>query len=66
MNNGFAEYYIRVSAPNNISFHLKDRYSSMLNFYSQLTKEREVYALRELPKFPAKKSFGNKKPSFLS
>lgn len=62
MVKGYAEYYIRVTAPNNISFHLKDRYSSMLNLYATLVRERDVANMRELPKFPSKKSFGNKKP----
>ena len=30
MENGFAEYLVKISAPTpNITFHIKDRYSSM-------------------------------------
>lgn len=66
MDSGYAQYYIRVTAPNNISFHIKDRYSSMLNLYTTLSRERGVANMRDLPKFPGKKTFGHKKPSFLN
>ena len=38
VNAGYAGYLIKVIGPGNISFHLRDRYSSMRNFVSALKK----------------------------
>jgi hypothetical protein len=41
---GYAEYLIKVIGPGNISFHLRDRYSSMRNFVSGLKKSLPMRA----------------------
>ena len=38
VNNGHAEFVMKVIGPQSISFHVIDRYSSMRNFQSLLRK----------------------------
>ena len=62
---GFTEYLIIILAPGNISFHINDRYSSMRNFYTNMSKIGSIGSIRGLPKFPSKKFLGNTKSAFL-
>ena len=63
---GFTEYLIKVIAPGNISFHLRDRYSSMRNFQSLMKKNMPIRNFRGLPSFPPKKLFNNTDQTFLN
>lgn len=36
VENTYAMYLIKVIGPNNISFHINDRYSSIRGFYNQV------------------------------
>lgn len=36
VENAYATYLIKVIGPNNISFHINDRYSSIRGFYNQV------------------------------
>lgn len=65
VKNGYAEYYIKIIAPGNISFHLRDRYSSMKNFQSLIKKNLPMKNFQNLPSFPPKKWFGNMDSNFL-
>ena len=60
---GFANYIIKVVAPRDISFHLKDRYSSMREFQSMV--KRQIGSADGTPNFPKKKYIGNMEPAFL-
>lgn len=46
---GHADYIFKVVGPNGISFHIKDRYSSMRSFQSLLKKEIDDKSLSSLP-----------------
>lgn len=54
---GYVIYFIKVIGPNNISFHIKDRYSSMRNLSDTLIREARLTDANNLPKFPGKKLF---------
>ena len=47
VDGGYAEYHIKVLGPLGISFHIKDRYSSMASFQS--TIKRQVQNPQGLP-----------------
>lgn len=60
---GYAVYKFKIIGPQNISFHVQDRYSSMKKFSSDMKKK---YPIRNvLPHFPPKKFLGNKEENFL-
>jgi hypothetical protein len=42
LNKGYSDFIFKVVGPVNMSFHIKDRYSSMRSFYSMLRKELEI------------------------
>ena len=61
---GFANYVVKVVVqPREISFHLKDRYSSMREFQSMV--KRQIGSADGTPNFPKKKYIGNMEPAFL-
>ena len=60
---GHAEYIIKVIGPRDISFHLKDRYSSIREFQSMVKKQ--IGSADGTPNFPKKKYIGNMEPAFL-
>ena len=60
-----AEYLFKIVAPNDISFELRDRYSSMRSFYGIIRNTLSEGQLSGLPNFPPKKAFGHMKPQFL-
>jgi len=64
-NRGHAEYLIKVVAPGNITFHIRDRYSSMRQFQSLIKKQFNMKAYNGFPNFPKKKTFGNMSQEFL-
>ena len=59
----FANFIIKVVGPKDISFHLKDRYSSIREFQSMV--KRQIGSADGTPSFPKKKIFGNMEPAFL-
>ena len=59
----FCTYTIRVVGPRGISFHIRDRYSSIREFQSMV--KRSIGSVDVLPSFPKKKLFGNMDPGFL-
>ena len=59
----YAMYLIKVVGPNNIAFHIKDRYSSIRNFQSEL--KRSFPNKDAIPEFPQKKYFDNLNPNWL-
>jgi hypothetical protein len=63
VDDGHADYLIKVLGPLGISFHIRDRYSRMASFNSDL--RRGVQNAGTLPPFPAKKYFGNTAQQFL-
>ena len=60
---GHANYIIKVVGPRDISFHLKDRYSSLREFQSMV--KRQIGSADGTPSFPKKKYIGNMEPAFL-
>ena len=60
---GFAEYFIKVVAPRDIAFHIKDRYSSLRDFQSMI--KRQIGSADGCPSFPKKKYIGNMETAFL-
>ena len=60
---GFAQYIIKVIGPRDISFHLRDRYSSLREFQSMV--KRQIGSADGTPNFPRKKYIGNMEPQFL-
>ena len=56
-------YLIKVFAPGGITFTIQDRYSSMKKFQDDILSSVRVN--KDLPSFPKKKLFGNKKEEFL-
>ena len=60
---GHAEYIIKVVGPSDISFHLRDRYSSLREFQSMI--KRNIGSTDGCPSFPKKKYIGNMEPAFL-
>lgn len=63
VDDGHADYLIKVVGPLGMFFHIRDRYSSMANFQS--TTRRNVQNAQTLPQFPGKKYFGNTAQQFL-
>lgn len=66
MGRGFAEYLVKVIAPGGITFHIKDRYSSMRNFQSLVKKQFNLKIYHGFPTFPPKKMFSNTSQEFLT
>jgi len=66
ISNGVVLYQVRVSGPNDITFHLKDRYKRMRNFYQQLRRQLPPQKAQNLPEFPPKRLIGNKKAAFIN
>ena len=63
---GHAEFFFRVLGPNQISFHVIDRYSSMRQFQSLLKKDLDDSVnLGDLPAFPKKRYVGSLEDAFL-
>ena len=56
-------YILKIIGPRDISFHLKDRYSSMREFQAMV--KRQIGSSDGMPTFPKKKIFGNMEPAFL-
>jgi hypothetical protein len=65
LNRAYALYKFKIIGPNNIVFHLFDRYSSMKEFASLIKKSIPLRDGRSLPHFPPKKFIGNKGENFL-
>ncbi len=63
---GWVEYMVRITAPGGHTFHIKDRYSSMRSFQSQVKKQFNLATFNGLPTFPPKKAFGSKTTEFLN
>ena len=61
---GVANYVLHVVGPKDISFTLKDRYSSIREFQSIVKKY--ISKADVTPTFPNKKYFGNKSHNFCS
>ena len=57
VDRNYATYLIKVVGPNNISFHINDRYSSIRNFQTQI--KRSLPSADGIPGFPKKKFLGN-------
>ncbi|CDW71837.1 px domain containing protein [Stylonychia lemnae] len=66
LQDGHAAYLIKVVAPGNIIFHIRDRYSSMRNFQSLIKKQFNLKTFHGFPYFPPKKAFGNTSNDFLN
>lgn len=63
VENTYAVYLIKIVGPNNISFHIQDRYSSILTWHNEIKKN--IGTSDGLPSFPEKKYFGKLEPKFL-
>ncbi len=59
----YANYTIKVVGPRDISFHIKDRYSSLREFQAMV--KRQIGSTEGTPSFPKKKLWGNMEPNFL-
>ena len=66
IQNGFAVYLVKVMAPNSITFHIRDRYSSMRNFQSMLRKKFSLKTFDGFPSFPKKTLFTKLSDEFLT
>ena len=65
-DNGYADFVAKILAPNGMSFHIVDRYSSMRKFQSLLRNSlSDTVNLNDLPPFPKKKMMGAMDPTFL-
>ena len=63
---GHADFIFKVVGPTNISFHIKDRYSSMRTFQSILKKDLDdSFSMKTLPAFPKKKLLNTMTNQFL-
>ena len=62
---GHIEYLYKVIGPNNITFDLRDRYSSMRRFQQQIRDQLNLRQMAGVPNFPPKKTFGNMEAEFL-
>lgn len=58
-----ATYLIKVVGPRDISFHIKDRYSSLRDFQDMI--KRNIDSKDGTPSFPKKKFFNNLDEAFL-
>lgn len=63
VTDGYAVYIIKVVGPRDISFHLKDRYSSIREFQAMV--KRQIGSADGTPTFPKKKYIGNMENQFL-
>lgn len=63
---GFIEYHVKITAPGNFVFHIRDRYSSMRAFQAQVKNGFSLSIFEGLPAFPKKKAFGSKNAEFLN
>lgn len=62
-NAGHADFIFKVVGPQNISFHIKDRYSSIRQFQSLLKKDLDNdVKISNLPQFPKKRYFNTMQP----
>jgi hypothetical protein len=59
---GHAEFTIKVLGPVGITFHIIDRYSSMRDFATLLKNNLTGVDLADLPSFPKKKIMGSTDP----
>lgn len=60
-------YVWKVVGPNNISFHMEDRYSSIRSYQQTITRNLEDdVSLKNVPKFPAKKYMNSMSDAFLN
>ena len=59
---GHAEFTIKVLGPVGITFHIIDRYSSMRDFSTLLKNNLTGVDLNDLPSFPKKKIMGSTDP----
>jgi len=59
----YAVYVILVVGPRDISFHLRDRYSSIREFQAMV--KRQIGSADGTPTFPKKKYIGNMEAQFL-
>lgn len=57
VDNAYAVYLIKVVGPKDISFHIRDRYSSIREFQSMVKKNIE--STDGTPNFPKKRFWGN-------
>ena len=65
-NDGHADFIFKVVAPNGVSFHIMDRYSSIRKFWSLLKNTLDDSTLiHDLPPFPRKRYFGGMDAKFL-
>ena len=63
---GHADFIFKVVAPNGVSFHIMDRYSSMRQFQSLLKKDLDdSVSINDLPPVPNKRYVGGMDPKFL-
>ena len=62
-SDNFVNYIIKVVGSGDITFHIKDRYSSIRNFQEMV--KRNIVSPVVMPNFPQKKLWGNMEPSFL-
>jgi hypothetical protein len=66
VNGDHADFVFKVVGPSNMSFHIKDRYSSLRQFQSLIKKDLdESVNLASLPQFPKKKYLKTMDPKFL-
>ena len=63
-NENYAIYVIKVLGPRDITFHLKDRYSSIREFQAMV--KRQIGSADGTPTFPKKKLWGNTDAAFLA
>lgn len=63
---GHIEYLVKIVAPNNITFDIRDRYSNMRRFQQDTREALNLRNINGLPQFPKKKAFGNKAQDFLN
>ena len=59
------QYRIRIDAPNDITFHINDRYSNLRLISSTIKRQLPSNILKIVPMFPPKKLFGGNKESFI-
>jgi len=63
LSTNICTYTIKVVGPRSISFHIRDRYSSLREFQSMV--KRSIGSVDVLPSFPKKKLWGNTDAAFL-
>ena len=63
VDNAYAVYLIKVVGPKDISFHIRDRYSSIREFQSMVKKNIE--STDGTPNFPKKRFWGNLEADWL-